>query len=214
MEKCITISKGNSKLGSVPSFSLTPIKTCTNCTSCAKKCYAAKLARFRKVVRDSWEANTEAAKTAEGREQIRLFVNYTCLNARFFRWHVAGDIISAAYFEEVIIRCARENPGTRFLLFTKAYNIVNDYNELDEMAAENCEKGGHWPENLQIIFSGWGDLLRPNNPYGFPESDILFKGQDDSHAEKICGGNCTECNMRGVGCWELKPGETIYFREH
>ena len=201
MKKCITISRGNSKLGSVPSFSLEPIKTCTNC---AKKCYAAKLARLRKTVRDSWEANTDAARTAEGREQIRAGVRFACFNSRFFRWHVAGDIISPEYFNDVIIACAFENPHVKFLIFTKNFGVVNDF----------VSAGGVIPSNLQIIFSGWGESLRPANPYSFPESDIIFRGEDDSHAEKICGGNCTECNMRGVGCWELKPGEKIYFREH
>lgn len=31
---------------------------------------------------------------------------------------------------------------------------------------------------------------------------------------KICGGNCTECASCGIGCWELKPGETIAFYQH
>jgi len=34
--KTISISKGNSKMGAIPSVSLPPIVTCKNCATCAK----------------------------------------------------------------------------------------------------------------------------------------------------------------------------------
>ena len=41
----VSISKGNSKMGAIPSVSLPPITTCAAGCTCAKKCYAAKLCR-------------------------------------------------------------------------------------------------------------------------------------------------------------------------
>ena len=38
----VSISKGNNKMGAIPSVSLPPITTCKHCESCAKDCYAAK----------------------------------------------------------------------------------------------------------------------------------------------------------------------------
>lgn len=51
-------------------------------------------------------------------------------------------------------------------------------------------------------------------PHGVPTAAVIFKGEEPRDGWKVCGGNCTECACRGVGCWELKPGETIAFYEH
>jgi hypothetical protein len=57
--KMVCISNGNRKMGQIPSVSLPPIVTCKNCATCAKKCYAAKLARIYPTVRDSYNRNLE-----------------------------------------------------------------------------------------------------------------------------------------------------------
>ena len=118
MDKAISISNGNSKMGHIPSVSLPPIVTCKNCSSCAKKCYAAKLCRMYKTVREAYARNLEILK--ENRN---------------------------AYFNQVT-------------------------------------------------------------------AAVILKGKEPDPKYKICGGNCTECACRGVGCWELKKSETIAFYEH
>ena len=54
----VSISKGNIKMGAIPSVSLPAIKTCRSC-GCASKCYAAKLERLRPSVRRAYQNNLE-----------------------------------------------------------------------------------------------------------------------------------------------------------
>ena len=53
----VKISKGNSKLGAIPSVSLPAGKTCRNDCECSNKCYAKKLERLRKTVREAYQHN-------------------------------------------------------------------------------------------------------------------------------------------------------------
>lgn len=99
---------------------------------------------------------------------------------------------------------AKECNWVRFLAFTKQYEIVNRY----------IEEGNEIPENFKILFSGWGPDWIIDNPYNFPVAQILFKKQIPGPDWNICGGNCTECNCRGIGCWNLNKGETVYLPEH
>lgn len=121
---------------------------------------------------------------------------------RYFRWHVSGDIIDSAYLADMAA-AARELPKTEFLCFTKQYEIVNEY-------ISEC---GQLPENLHLIFSAWPGMTMDNRN-NLPEAHVIFKGQEPADDWKVCGGNCTECACRGVGCWELKKGEKIAFYEH
>jgi hypothetical protein len=102
-----------------------------------------------------------------------------------------------------MISLSRELPGTQFLAFTKQYNIVNEY----------LNGGGTIPDNLKIIFSNWG-TWKTENPHNLPVCEIIFKGEKPAGDWKICGGNCTACACAGIGCWELKHGETIAIYEH
>lgn len=196
----VSISKGNSKMGAIPSVSLPPITTCAAGCTCAKKCYAAKLCRIYPSVRKAYENNL-AIYLSNPDEYFRQ-VKAAAAMSRYFRWHVSGDIIDGAYFAEMV-RMAQELPGTEFLAFTKQYDIVNAY----------IDENGPLPSNLHVIFSAWPGM-EMNNPHNLPVAQVIFKGQEPADSWKVCGGNCTECACRGVGCWELKNGEIISFYEH
>lgn len=196
----VSISAGNTKMGAVPSVSLLPVVTCPAGCPCAKKCYAAKLCRIRKTVREAYARNTDIARNTP--DLYWLQVKTAAAMARYFRFHVSGDIMNADYFSNMV-NVASELPGTEFLAFTKQYAIVNDY-----IAA-----GNEIPANLHLIFSEWPGIDVPN-PHNMPTSAVIFKGQEPRAGWKVCGGNCAECACRGVGCWELKKGETIAFYEH
>lgn len=187
-------------MGAIPSVSLPPITTCAAGCTCAKKCYAAKLCRIYPSVRKAYENNL-AIYLSNPDEYFRQ-VKAAATMSRYFRWHVSGDIIDGAYFAEMV-RIAQELPGTEFLAFTKQYDIVNAY----------IDENGPLPENLHVIFSAWPGMPM-NNPHNLPVAQVIFKGQEPADDWKVCGGNCTECACRGVGCWELKNGETIAFYEH
>lgn len=195
----ISVSPGNQKMGFIPSVSLPPVVTCANGCTCAKKCYAAKLCRIRKNVREAYQRNLDIL--TQDPAAYWLQVKAAAMVTKYFRFHVSGDIVNAEYFANMI-KTAEELPGTAFLAFTKQYTIVNQY-----------LNGAKLPENLKIIFSAWPGMPM-ENPHNLPVANVIFKGQTPADNWKICGGNCAECACRGVGCWELRPGEQIAFYEH
>jgi hypothetical protein len=196
----VSISPGNMKMGAIPSVSLPPVVTCPKGCPCAKKCYAAKLCRIYPSVKRAYQNNLDILNDnwIEYWQQVRNAAKMT----KYFRYHVSGDIPSAGYFKEMVIT-ACQNQQTEFLAFTKKYDIVNNY----------INTVGGIPKNLHIIFSEWDGLTVPN-PHNLPTAAVIFKGTEPAPNWKICGGNCSECACQGVGCWELKKGETIAFYEH
>lgn len=196
----ISISPGNSKMGYIPSISLPPIRTCAHGCTCAKKCYAAKLCRLYPNVRNAYERNLDILLN----DDMNFWhqVNQAVRMSQYFRFHVSGDIVDSHYFNRMVTT-AEQNPNTTILAFTKQYEIVNNYLNIF----------GYLPENLKIIFSAWPGMPM-ENPHNMPVAHVIFKGETPAENWKICGGNCSECACRGVGCWELKHGEHIAFYEH
>ena len=187
-------------MGPIPSVSLPPIITCKNCATCSKMCYAAKLARIYKTVREAWDRNLTILK--EDRDSYFIQVKAAAMVTRFFRWHVSGDIVDIDYLDRMV-RIARELKGTQFLCFTKNYEDVNEYFQSHKK-----------PANLHLILSLPFDGAMIDNPHNLPTAAVILKGSTPDPSYKVCGGNCTECACRGVGCWQLKKGETIAFKEH
>lgn len=196
----ISISPGNTKLGAIPSVSLPACITCNPSAPCFKKCYALRITRRYKQSRDAYARNLEILTNDPGAYWLQ--VKAAAMVTRFFRYHVSGDIPNIEYFNNMV-QLARELPNTEFLAFTKQYNIVNEY----------LRTGETIPKNLKVLFSNWG-MWKCENPYNLPTCEIIFKNENPGENWKICGGNCTDCACRGVGCWELKQGETIAIYEH
>lgn len=196
----VSISKGNTKMGAIPSVSLPPCTTCNPSAPCFKKCYAVKMARRYKTVKNAYENNLEVLLNDSSAYWLQ--VKASAITTRFFRFHVSGDIPNIEYFKNMV-HLAEELPHTNFLAFTKQFDIVNLF----------LVNGGTIPQNLKIIFSNWG-AWKCYNPFNLPQCEVILKGSEPREDWKICGGNCTECACRGVGCWELKQGETIAIYEH
>lgn len=197
----ITVSSGNKKMGMIPSISLPPIVTCRSDAPCKDKCYAYRYCKFRPSVKEAYAKNLSIYKK-DPDAFFKQLEAALCTN-RWFRLHVSGDFPDTYYFARCV-EAVRRNPGCTVLAFTKQYELVNCY----------IAEGGVIPDNFKIVFSMWG-MWHPDNPYGLPVAGVIFKGVKDIPDEwKMCGGNCFECACRGVGCWELKKGETIAFHEH
>ena len=199
-EKTVSISKGNSKMGAIPSVSLPACVTCNPSAPCFKACYAAKIERIYKSAKDSYIRNLDILKSDPA--SYWLQVKAAAMVNRFFRYHVSGDIPNKSYLEQMV-KLAQEIPHTNFLAFTKQYNIINQF----------INEGGTIPNNLKIIFSNWGSW-KCDNPHNLPVCEIIFPNTEIGENWKICGGNCTECACRGIGCWEIKKGETIAIYKH
>lgn len=199
----VSISNANSKMGAVSSVSLLPFITCPACcaNTCGPDCYAAKLANLRPSVLKAWARNTAILfdRPADYWQQVEQAI----VAVRFFRFHVAGDIVNRDYFKHVAA-IAQRNPHTEILLFTKRFDAVNTFLQ---------ESGGNLPCNLHVMFSGWANLA-PANPYNLPETNVYTCEADFSEGWLACGGNCFNCACRGVGCWQAKNGDTIAFKKH
>ena len=197
----VKISKGNSKLGAIPSVSLPSIKTCRNC-ACQEKCYAQKLERLRPSVKNAYEHNLGVLlsdPTTYWRE-----VEASVMMSRFFRFHVSGDIPNTAYLENMVTVAGR-NAHCEILCFTKRYEMVNGF----------IQKNGELPSNLHMIFSGWVGLEMAN-PFSLPEAHVRYRdGSTTARDDAIeCNGNCTECALTEGGCWNLQKGQQVVFNEH
>ena len=199
-EKTISISKGNSKLGAIPSVSLPACITCNPSAPCFNLCYAAKIERIYKTAKESYQRNLDILNTDWNLYWDR--VRTAIAMAKYFRFHVSGDIPNRAYFKEMVIT-AKKYPDTAILAFTKQYETVNNYINIY----------GDLPSNLKIIFSNWG-AWKCDNPHNLPVCEIIFQNTEINPDWKICGGNCTDCACRGIGCWEIKKGETIAIYKH
>ena len=196
----ICISKGNTKMGEIKSVSLPPVITCAENCTCAKKCYAMRMYRRFKQVKESYDRNLDIY--INNPTEYWKQVNDALCTSRFFRFHVSGDIPTYEYLVQMI-ETVRNNPHCDVLVFTKRYYFVN-------MAIEN---GMEIPSNLHILFSEWTGMSLPN-PHNLPIAHVIFKGTEPQPNWKICSGNCLECAKANKNCWALKNGEHVAFHEH
>ena len=201
----INISINNRKMGSIPSFSLPPIKTCSPsaCKQCGKKCYAQRhMYGLHKTVKNAWDENLNAVENdLQGVEQALNGYFNTLTAPRFFRVHVGGDFVNKAYFE-MWVRIAATHPNTNFLAFTKYF---------DNVTAEKL------PDNFSLVCSSWAGVEIPEKLNSLPVAHCRQKGESVSPDLLPCNGNCDTCGV----CWSLgkiiKEQNTykgVYFDEH
>lgn len=187
-------------MGAIPSVSLPAGITCNPNAPCFKECYARRIEYRYKESKNAYARNLSILQADAGAYWLQ--VRAAAMVTRFFRYHVSGDIPNAQYFAEMV-KTAEMLPKTNFLAFTKQYKIVNDY----------INSGGRIPDNLKIIFSNWF-RWKCDNPHKMPVCEIIPKNGEQGDNWKICGGNCTACACRGIGCWEIKNGEIIAIYKH
>lgn len=201
----VCISNGNRKIGKVMNFSLAPIITCgKQCKYCQYYCYDVKACKqYPNTVIDARARNTALMRM----DRDYLFSAIDAKMSRrktnkFFRWHVAGDIVDMDYFVRMVDN-ARRHPDFVIWTYTKQYHIVNEY----------CEKYGKdsIPSNFTIMFSEWRGLPMVN-PFGFPEFRVIFKGEETpKDVTWVCPGNCDICKACHRGC---VANETTHAHEH
>ena len=201
----ISISQSNIKMGNIPSVSLPAEKTCGN-YPCKAKCYARKLERLRPAVRNAYENNLHILQTEP--DTYWREVEGAIMLSRFFRFHVSGDIPDQNYLLHMK-QIAERNPHCELLCFTKQYQLVN------ELIGNLRAVGSSLPHNLHLILSAWPGLPM-DNPYSLPEAHVIFKdGTTTARPDAFpCSGNCADCARTEGGCWTLKDGEQVVFKEH
>jgi ferredoxin len=186
----ISISEGNTKMGSIPSVSLVPGLDCANCSKCIKGCYAMKSYRMYEATRNAYHRNSELAHSDldEFSRQIMDYLDRK--QPRHFRWHVAGDILNQEYVEKIIL-IAMAYPNTKFLCFTKRHDL----------SYRNC------PENLTIVLSCWPGMRLPKNR-SLPRA-YMQDGTETRipHGARACPGSCEDCKL----CYGLK-GDVVFHK--
>lgn len=203
----VKLSNSVSKLGTgIATLNFPAIVTCRKNAPCAAGCYARK-GRFQfESVKNRHTENYMCYLESPERFWAMIEAQLFMVPYRFFRYFSAGDIPDAAFLVGMV-ELAEKFPETKFLCFTKQFEIVNAF----------VDDGGEIPENLSIVFSTWGDWM-PENPHNFPMSFVEFKNQASNalipeNAYK-CPGYCGECAMSGCSCWDLKHGEAVKFKKH
>lgn len=198
------ISITNSKLGDkIPSLNL-PTTVCRADAPCKKGCYARKGNWLFKNVQTSLQNNLNDFINDRNKffNDIINFINNDDVIYKFFRWFSSGDIVNYDFLLGMV-EVAKKCPDTKFLCFTKKFDLVNlflDFNEL--------------PENLRIVFSGWNKAFKIDNPHNLPTTYVYFK--DSSQNADIpefaipCTGSCKSCKA----CWNLQKGQSVYFNQH
>lgn len=205
-------SISNSKLGpSIPSVNQPAGITCASGVPCRKDCYASEHHgnyRFASV-QTSLRKNLEAYLNSPTDFFNLIIAKLHMIPYKYFRWHSSGDIVNREYFEGMV-RVANECPDTKFLCFTKKYDLINTY--LDE--------GLEIPENLTVIFSHWGNYP-VNNKYNLPTSHVRFKkitnecdNSDIPEDAFECKTFCGDCVATGYNCWLMGKGESVVFNKH
>ena len=201
----INISTTNSKLGGfIPSINLPAGLTCRADAPCQKGCYAKKGNWIFPTTKESLSNNFKAFNEEPENffNGIINALNNSDMLYKFFRWHSSGDIVNYEYLKG-IVRVAEACPQTKFLCFTKKFNLVNMYLEFHTL-----------PENLKIVFSAWDNTFLVNNPHNLPVTYVRFK--DSSRNADIpeyaipCVGKCYECKA----CWSLEKGQSVVFNQH
>ena len=194
MKNKITISPGNIKTGAIPSVSLNK-STCRKDAPCFKACYMNKRLNQWKCVGESYGKNTSICLKKPEQYWDDL-TTYLCKKEpAFFRFHIQGDIIDASYLN-CMISIAKWFPSTKFLAFTKKYEL--------------CLAVKKYPKNLSIVFSAWPGFPLPKQSR-FPIA-YMQDGSETRVKNAIeCPGNCDTCGM----CWSLKQiKKNVVFKKH
>lgn len=193
------ISSGNIKIGRVLNVSLPPILTCGKACkgTCEHYCYDIKACnQYPNTVIDARARNL--AILIKDRDEYFARIDAVCSRRRtnkYFRWHVAGDILDADYLDRMV-KIAIAHPEFKFWTYTKQYHIVNEY-----VRTHGNDRHVAIPSNLTIMYSEWRGLEMVN-PYGFPEFRCVFTSEGEKLDSETwtCPGNCDICKKVSRGC--------------
>ena len=136
-------------------------------------------------------------------EQIYYKVKFSGLpKVRLFD---SGDFPDSEFLIRVVELC-KKTPNTKYMAFTKKYEIVNEY----------ITNYGDLPDNLNIIFSAWDRLWEVPNPHGLGVAYVDFYEKrlnpDFPKNAFVCPGRSTTCSACGA-CWSKKL-KAVVFNQH
>lgn len=193
---CAKIAEGSQhKVGEIPRWSLPPVFTCGgNCSVCIHNCYALKDYLGNKVASISKHQARNLRAVLDDLEGVEAYLikRLSKKKPAFFRIHPSGDFAVKGLGTEYAwmwFRVALACPDTRFLAFTKCFDIVRE--------VPFCTL-----PNFSLVLSEWTDVLQAPEDLkaDYPTSRAVENIEDARADEVICPGGCETCGM----CWALK----------
>ena len=201
----ISMPNKNSKTGMACLNLAMPTCVCRPDAPCYATCYARKGTQQIAVVQAAYYRNLRLynENPDEFFEQVYCKVKFSGLpKVRFFD---SGDFPDYEFLERAAELC-KKTPNTKYMAFTKKYELVNRY----------IDEHGSLPDNFNILFSAWDRLWEVPNPHGL---GIAYVDFDDKRMNPdfpknafVCPGKESTCSMCGV-CWK-KNLKAVIFKQH
>lgn len=201
----ISMSNNNSKTGKACLNIAFPLATCRPDAPCREGCYAGKGCQQIAVVQGAYYRNLRLYYDDPDNffEQIYCKIKFSGLPK--VRWQDSGDMPDAEFFDRVVDLCNR-TPDVKHMLFTKKYEIVNNY----------LDKNGKLPDNLNVLFSAWHRLWEVPNPHdlGIAYVDFHDKTLNPDFPKNAfrCPGRESTCSACGA-CFN-KRLKAVIFDQH
>lgn len=200
----VKLQRGNKKTGSnCWTVSLMPVIDCGNCSKCGHNCYDLKADLIYPAVIADRAKNSAIHKIDPDRYWAEIDTQVKANHVNELRINVGGDLNDDDF--AYVAKLGRQNRGTMILFFTKNYKGINTFLEHHR-----------FPKNVRPIMSNW-EGLPMENPHHLPESHVLYEDGRTTAPEYgayYCGGNCSDCVIKGEGCWNLKRNEHVIFVAH
>jgi hypothetical protein len=201
----INMANNNSKTGKACLNLAFPVCVCREDAPCKATCYACKGFQQMATVQAAYFRNLRLYYDDPDSffEQIYCKVKFSGLpKVRLFD---SGDFPDAEFLVRLVDLC-KKTPNTKYMAFTKKYELVNDY----------IDKNGNLPENLNIMFSAWDKLWMVPNPHnlGMAYVDFDEKRLNPEFPKNafVCPGRESTCSACGA-CWSKKL-KAVVFHQH
>ena len=201
----INMGNKNSKTGMACLNLAFPVCSCREDAPCKSVCYACKGAQQMSRVQAAYYRNFRLYNDNANDffEQVYYKVKFSGLpKVRLFD---SGDFPDAEFLVRLVDLC-KKTPNTKYMAFTKKYELVNEY----------INKNGDLPDNLNIIFSAWDKLWEVPNPHNLGVAYVDFNDKrlnpDIPTNAFVCPGRESTCSSCGV-CWSKKV-KTVVFHQH
>jgi hypothetical protein len=205
--KTFVISKENTKLGKIPSFSLSAIDSCPGRTTwCEKACYADKVARIYKNAAKSYALNMEATTDKNFVTDMNIEIaKLSKKGIKTFRIHVSGDFYNVAYIHKWV-SIIKSNPNMMFYGYTRSWSIPNMVSHLEALRSL---------QNV-ILFASTDDTTVGTIPTGWREAYADSAMPTNKTKMIFCpeqAGKLTSCDKCGL-CFNQKSTVNIFFKKH
>lgn len=211
MTKKIVISKGNSKVGNIPSFSLPALTTCPGKSDwCSSNCYANKISRIYTNVRNSYTNNFESAEDTDFTSLMDTEIKkLSKKKINTFRIHVSGDMYSNEYIDKWI-SLIKANPSMTFYSYTRSWRESSLLDKLTELKNLNnmtlfASVDNDLQASIPMLKKEWRIAYAADTMPTSPTEKYVFcpeqAGKKDS---------CEQCTL----CFNINTSVNIYFETH